>query len=373
MSDRPHVCQLITALPYGGAEHMVRDLVGAIEGVQFTVGYFGEEDALVPDISEAGATVQHFDEGFRFDPRGLKRCSQFLRNHDVDVLHLHLPYAQTIGRVIGARNDVDGIVSTQHNVPSNYHPVTRTTERLTRSLDDTTVAVSQGVERAFTGNAHAPGELGDEWCTIYNGIDVDEFARNVEQADGTAVRDRLGIEPETTTFLNVGRYVPVKGQTTLVRAMAHSDTDAQLIIVGHGELEETLRSEVGSHGVGDSVHVTGRVPEVHPYYAAADAFVSASKAEGLPITVLEAMAAALPVVAPDIPGVNEAVNDGETGALYPSGQVESLVTAIEEVTDSERQDQYGSAGRERVSRYFDVEQMADTYARLYERLYRNTP
>jgi len=371
VSDRPHVCQLITALPYGGAEHMVRDLVDAIEEVEFTVGYFGAEDALVPDITATGATGKHFDEAFRFDPRAAFRLHRFLSEHHVDVLHLHLPYAQTVGRLIGSLHDVDGIVSTQHNVPSNYHPVTRTTERLTRSLDDTTVAVSQGVERAFTGTAHSPSELGDEWCTIYNGIDVNEFARKTEAADGASVRDQLGIGPEATTFLNVGRYVPVKGQVALVRAFARSDSDAHLAIVGHGELEDALRAEAKRRDVADSVHVTGRVPEVHPYYAAADAFISASKAEGHPITVLEAMAAGLPVVAPDIPGVCEAVIDGETGILYPPGRSEGLVSAMSDLSDREKQHRYGTAGREHVSQHFDVDQMAETYARLYEQLYRS--
>jgi glycosyltransferase involved in cell wall biosynthesis len=117
--------------------------------------------------------------------------------------------------------------------------------------------------------------------------------------------------------------------------------------------------------------VTGRVPEVHPYYAAADAFISASKAEGHPITVLEAKAAGLPVIAPDIPGVREAVVSGETGILYPSGRTKCLISAMTELAVSEKQHRYGTAGRERVAQHFDVSQMAERYTRLYEQLYRN--
>ncbi|XGI82732.1 glycosyltransferase [Halorutilales archaeon Cl-col2-1] len=366
------VCQLITALPYGGAENMVRDLVSASDRIQFSVGFFGDEDALVPEIEEAGVPVRHFGEEFRFDPRAVKRFNSYLREKQIDILHLHLPYAQTLGRLIGSMNDVR-IVSTQHNVPSNYHPVTRTTERLTRSLDDKTVAVSQGVERAFTGSAHEPGELDDDWCTVYNGINVEKFAQKVKISDGVNIREQLNIDQETPIFLNVGRYVPVKGQSNLIDAFAQSKTDAHLIIVGHGELEKELRSEVKSHGVQDTVHITGRVPEVHPYYAAADAFVSGSKAEGHPITILEAMAASLPVVAPDIPGVREAVHDSETGILYPLGRVDSLLEAINEIAENEVQNQYGKAGYERAKEYFDVKTMSDSYTQIYRQLSKDSP
>lgn len=368
MTNSPRVCQLITALPYGGAEHMVRDLVSAADEIPFTVGIFGHEDDLAPDIEATGTTVRHFNEGFRFDPRGIKRFHRFLRENRFDVLHLHLPYTQTLGRLIGSVNDIEGIVSTQHNVPSNYHPVTRTTERLTRPLDDVTVAVSQGVERAFTGNSHEPGKLGNDWCTIYNGIDVKKFAKGVENADGMRVRQQLGIDPETPILLNVGRYVPVKGQPDLIANFDRIEADAHLVIVGHGELEEKLRFEVRRHDIKDSVHVTGRVPEVHPYYAAADVFVSASRAEGHPITILEAMSATLPVVAPAIPGVKEAVYDGETGILYPLGQPDKLLKAIEELTDDQTRKQYGKAGHVRAREHFDVRSMAESYIRLYERL-----
>lgn len=367
MVSKPHVLQLITALPYGGAEHTVRDLVAATDDVQFSVGFFGPEDALAADIEATGATVRHFDESFRFDPRAIVRFNRFLKENHVDVLHLHLPYAQTIGRVIGSLN-VDDIVSTQHNVPKNYHLVTRTTERITRPLDDVTVAVSKGVERAFTGSAHTPGQLDNNWCTIYNGIDVDEFGRGVENADGHSIRQQLDIPPDAPLFLNVGRYVPVKGQTTLIEAFAQSALDAHLVIIGHGPLKDTLRSEISNRGVENTVHVTGRVPEVHPYYAAADVFVSASESEGHPITVLEAMAATLPVIAPDIPGVREAVNNDETGVLYSPDRTGRLVQAMAELIEDEEQTRYGRAGYKRVESQFDVQIMANTYLRLYKRL-----
>jgi len=368
MSGRLRVCQLITALQYGGAENMVLDLVDSIDNAEFTVGYMEDRDDLVPDVEGVGASVRSFDEAFRFDPRTFVRLRRFLDGNDFDVVHTHLPYAQTVGRVAAATADIDVLVSTQHNVAGNYHPVTRTTERLTRRLDSTTVAVSNGVERSFTGRAHPPNEPGNSWCTIYNGIDVAGFNEAVEAVDVAATRAELDLDPETLTLLNVGRYVPVKRQREAIRATARAEFDVALLVVGDGPLDGELRSLAKELGVADRVRVTGRVPDIHPYYAVSDVFVSPSRGEGLPITLLEAMAAELPVVATDIPGTREVVDHETTGLLYEPGEIDTLCTHVDQFRNAAERESYGRAAYRRAREVFSVERMASSYARLYRRL-----
>lgn len=369
MTSRLRVALLINALPIGGAERLLVDLVEAASAeIDVEVLYLGRDDTLVPELRSAGATVHSLDESFRFDPRAIYRLGRRLRRTAPDVLHLHLPYAQTVGRLAAAATTC-AVVSTHHNVPSNYHPVTRSSERVTRPLDDVTVAVSQGVEEAFTGQAHPPNELGDKWCTIYNGIDIERFHTAVERAEGETVRESLGIPHSAPVVLNVARYIPVKGQTELVRRFAAADsTEAHLVLVGHGPLEDDLRDTAASEGVASRVHVTGRVPDVEPYYALADAFALASRAEGFGVVLLEAMAAELPVVAPAIRGVREVVLAEETGFLYPPGELARVTELLDRViSDSDRMEM-GIAGFHRARREFTSERMAATYLRLYRRL-----
>ncbi|WP_324665336.1 glycosyltransferase [Haloarcula sediminis] len=365
---RLKVLHLITALQYGGAENMVADLVETIDDVTFTVGYMEPKDDLVSRLVNAGATVKSFDEDFRFDPRAFARLRTFLRTTSFDVVHAHLPYAQTVGRLAAVGSGVAGIVSTQHNVADTWHPVTRATERATRPLDTVTVAVSNGVERSFTGSAHPPNQLGDDWCTIYNGIDVNGFRQRVDEVDTAAVRDEFDLDPETLTLLNVGRYVPVKRQREAIRAVATAPFDTQLLVVGDGPLKEDLRSRAAELGVSDRVHVTGRVADIEPFYAVGDVFLAPSRGEGHPVTLLEAMAARLPVVATDIPGIREVVVEGTTGQLYEPGDIESLLAALAELRDPTLRRAYGAAGRERASNTFSVERMAASYTELYRQV-----
>jgi len=366
------VCYLINQLAPSGAPTLLLDVVRATEDadVSYTVCFVEGDDSLVPELESTGADVVDFDAKFKFDPRALVRLARFFRRHEFDVLHAHLPYSQTIGRLAAAQGSVGAVVSTQHNVPANYHPVTRTLERATRPLDDATVAVSTGVERAFRGDAHRyDGTLDDGWCTIYNGIDVKGFARDVADADPTAVAaDVAGADP---LFLDVARYVPAKSQETLVDAMADVVADlpdAHLLLVGWGPREEALRDRVRERDLADHVTVTGRVPSVHPYYAAADAFVSSSTFEGLPITHLEAMAAGLPLVATAIPGVEEVVVDGETGRLVPPGNPAEIADAMVEVAEPNRRNCYGRAGYERAGSEFHIRETVDAHLRLYRQV-----
>lgn len=368
MDEPVRVCHLIPDLPYGGAEQMLVEIVTYLEEIDFVVGYFGDKDYLASDLEQAGAEVRNFGEAFRFDPRAFYRMTRFLQANQFDVLHTHLPYAQILGRIGSLFGNVDAVISTKHNVPSDNHPVTRPGTRLTREIDAVTVAVSNGVEYAFTGSSHPPNEIGGRWCTIYNGIDVDEFRHDVERADADRVAAELGLDPETPTALSIGRYVPVKQQEDAIEAVARRDRPIELIVAGWGPRKEKLRSKVRSEGVGDRVHVTGRVPAVHPYYALADVFVLPSRREGLPITLLEAMAAGLPVIATDIPGTREAVRDGETGLLYPPGDVSKLTELLDLAHDPQRLEEYGTAGLRRAREVFSVEQMASSYGELYREL-----
>lgn len=366
------VCYLINQLAPGGAPTLLSNLVEGMgdRDVTFTVCMIGGDDTLVADFESKGVEVVNFDAKFKFDPIAVLDLARFLRERDFDVLHAHLPYAQTLGRICSLFTDVDAVVSTQHNVPGNYHPVTRFTERVTRRLDDATIAVSRGVERAFRGDAHMfDGSLEDGWCTIHNGIDVEGFHDAVRSADAATVEPR--VSAEDLVYLNVSRYVPGKAQDVLIDAMEDvvaTEPGAKLFVVGWGKREAKLRQRVRDRGLEESVTITGRVPSVHEYYALADVFVSSSIHEGLPTTHLEAMAATVPIVGTEIPGVTEAVVDGETGTLVPPRDRSALSDAMLELVDEDERMRLAENGYDHVHEQFDTVSTVDRHHRLYESL-----
>lgn len=366
-----HVCFLINQVAPGGAPTLLLDIVRNTDDsdISYTVCVIEGDRSLVEDFENAGAEVVDFRAVFKFDPCALFRMLRFFRRQQFDIIHAHLPYAQILARTFGRLGGHDTIVSTQHNVPENYHPITRTLERLTRPFDSRTIAVSEGVERAFTGDS-ARYELGQDrqWCTIYNGIDVDEFHQTVVDAEVQSVREQWDVDTEYI-YLNISRYVSAKAQTDLLAAMTDvvaQEPDSHLFVVGWGPLEDDLCAAVESYGIDDHVTITGKVPTVHEYYALADAFVSSSVFEGMPIAHLEAMAAGLPLVATDIPGVNEVVVAGENGLLVPPKQPDRLAAAMLDIRSESAT--YGAASLQRVRNEFSIEETVQTHLMLYHEL-----
>lgn len=367
------VCFLINGLGPAGAETLLLDIIRHTddEDITYTVCFLEGEDALVPDLKAAGARVVDFDAAFKFDPRAIWRLARFFQREEFDILHAHLPYSQTLGRIFGRLGSQMTVVSTQHNVPNERHPITRTLEKLTRPLDTATIAVAEDIQRAFTGNAYRyEGHLSGQWCTIYNGISVEKHNECVRDANLVDFRSRKRIG-DGPVFLTIGRYVPAKAQSDLIAAMERLIDDqpsARLFIVGWGKLENELREIVEENGLSENVKVTGRVSneDIYKYYSLADVFVSSSIREGLPIAILEAMAAELPVVATNIFGVREVVENDETGILTPPNSPYRLADAMKQALMTN--EPLGECGYNRVLDRFDINQTTDLHIELYHEL-----
>jgi len=352
-----HVCHLVNSLSVGGAEQSIHNLVAADDETNYTVCALEADAELGPKIRKAGADVYLAREQFRFDPRAISRLRRELNRKRIDVLHTHLPYAQIVGRLAAPGTGIQAIVSTQHSLQQLYHPVMRTLEQATASCDDASVAVSNGVRASF-GDSR-PSRT---WRTIYNGIDATAFHRDVKNhSDPNSTDSR-------TTFLNVARCVPAKGQSVLIEAMddvVSELPDARLQIAGGGPLLEDLQNQVTERGLDEHIDLVGHVTSIEAYYAKADVFVLPSRIEGLPVTVLEAMAAELPVVASNIPGVSEVVADGETGRLVSQGDASELADAMVDIAKTSPQ-QTGQSGFKRIKKNFSISQMLESYLKLYD-------
>lgn len=374
-SRKLNVCFLINQLAPGGAPTLLLDIVkhtDADADIEYTICFIEGDDSLVTDFEDAGARVVDFGAEFKFDPRALWRMAQFFRREEFDLLHAHLPYAQTLGRLI-AQVGIDGpVVSTQHNFPEQYHPITRILERVTRPLDNATIAVSQAVEQAFTHTAmgHVYPDRNGRWCTIYNGVDVDRINAATADPNTQNVREKWDLG-SGLVFLSVGRYQPPKAQKALIRAMRYvvrDLPDATLLIVGWGPLEQELKQLVRDLQLEGTVIITGRAKPIEPYYAVADAFVLPSVSESFGIVFLEAMAAELPIVATDIPVVKEIIIDGETGLVVPPNDPSQLANAMIRLGDPELRRRFGRRGHTRVAERFDISRTTNAHINLYREL-----
>jgi glycosyltransferase involved in cell wall biosynthesis len=204
---------------------------------------------------------------------------------------------------------------------------------------------------------------------IPNGIPTDEYAPNPDRR--VQWRQAHGIEPHATVLTHVGRFAPPKNHALLVEAFAQvrSDAPLYLLLVGGGELENAVREQVAALGLQERVRFLGVRADVADILRASDVFVLSSRWEGNPMSVMEAMAAGLPVVSTAVGGVPELVRDRETGLLVPSEDAGALAQALQALVDDPAQRQaMGAAARRHAVAHFDIRHTVRGYEQLYERL-----
>lgn len=206
------------------------------------------------------------------------------------------------------------------------------------------------------------------------GVDTQRFRPRPEAI--AAVRGRLGIPLDAVVVLYVGRLHPDKGLAELGRAfedVAARRPGLHLVLVGPDE-GGLARLQEGVALARDRVHAVGRSAEPEMYMAAADLLCLPSYREGFGLSLLEAAATGLPVLASRIYGIVDAVEDGETGLLVPARDSAALAQALDRlVDDAALRTRLGRAGRERAERVFSKEVMQDAWRGLYERQLRQVP
>jgi glycosyltransferase involved in cell wall biosynthesis len=204
-----------------------------------------------------------------------------------------------------------------------------------------------------------------------NGVDVETWKPDASVR--TALRRELGLEDEFL-WIAVGRLEPVKDYPALLRAFAHLPESARLIIAGSGPLQDELLQLSTRLGLEKRVRFLGFQADVLRWLQVADAFVLCSLWEGLPMSLLEAAACALPAVATDIPGIGEVLVDGQTGLLAPVGDIEILAAKMRALmqTPLQKRAEMGLRARQSVVERFSLEAILDRWEAEYRnRLARN--
>jgi glycosyltransferase involved in cell wall biosynthesis len=209
------------------------------------------------------------------------------------------------------------------------------------------------------------GVARDRICVIRNGIDTNRF----NPAARAAARQQLAIASDDVVIGTVGRLVPVKDQSMLLRAAAELKRRTRrfrLLLAGDGPLRDALQEQAHALGIQNEVSFLGERRDVEVVLAACDVFVLSSLSEGLSNTILEAMSTGLPVVATRVGGADELVDDGRTGVLVPPAQPDALATALASlIDDPAARRTMGAAGRLKAEREFSIARMAADYEALY--------
>jgi glycosyltransferase involved in cell wall biosynthesis len=361
------IAYVLTSLGMGGAERQVLALAERMAGRGHTVKLL----VLRPVLPQEWTT--HLDI-VRLEMRrtpasfflGLLRGRRFLREFSPDLVHSHSFHANFVARLIKIVTPAPTVLSTVHNVNEGGWR-RMMAYRVTDPLSCCTTAVSRAVRDEFVRLGAVPEA---KCLVVSNGIDTAEFAPDPERRAEMRAASGAGV---SFVWLATGRIVPAKDYPNLLRAFARvreACSEAQLWIAGEapglGRMQvnaPTLRQEPQ-----DGVRWLGLCRDIPALLDAADAFVLSSAWEGMPLAVGEAMAMGKPVVATEVGGVRELMDDA--GLLVPPRNAEALAGAmisLEQATDQDRQTLCGQA-RARIQQKFGMDAKADEWERLYRTL-----
>lgn len=367
MSPRSRPRRIVLALESsgpGGAEHMIVQLArelsrggDAVTIASMRTGWMTERAAA------SGIPVWIAPQRRGLDPFWVPRFALRLLRERIDVVHTH-EFAMNIYAGAAARLASIPALATLHGRHwATEAPRRALAYRTLHRLGMQVAAVSKDLAGFLAERLALPAR---EIHVVYNGIEIpvlpDLDARERLRA---AVRAELALAPAAELALAVGNLYPVKDHATLLRAAALRP-GLTVAIAGRGGEEDRLRALAGVLGISERVRLLGLREDVARLLTAADVFVQPSRSEGLPLAVLEAMAAGLPVVASRVGGIHEAVIEGETGRLVLPGEPAALAAALADVLDTPgRRELLGRAGHERAAREFSVARMAQRYRALY--------
>jgi glycosyltransferase involved in cell wall biosynthesis len=350
------VLQVITPSRLAGAEIYVGALSQALaaRGAEVVV-LCKKIPQVVERMRQAGLDVRAGGIGGKLNLLSVFRLFHMLRKERIELVNSHLSTASLMAGLAGRLSGVP-TVATVHSLNS------AACFRLAGHL----IAVSQAVKKHLVGQGIPPERI----TVIYPGVDLGLFSRS---GNGSVVRQELGIPPQAVVVGMVGHLSRKKGHHVLLSAaerIVAARPDCRFLIVGGGPLMDVLEQAAGNAGLGAHVIFTGFRADVRDMIEAMDIVVQPSVAgEGLPASLLQAMALCKPVVASDLSGIPEIVEQDKTGLLVTPGDAGELAEAVLKLArDGTLRAEMGSAARERAETLFDFRVSVDRTLALYEEM-----
>lgn len=346
------ILQVIKDLDEGGAQVVVQHLVEELTAAGHEVAVAGMPGRLSPEFHVPQYGLPPTGSNPRLLPAGIRALQTAVRDFRPDIVHAHNPGTVPITAAVTARGRRVPALVTLHGSPQAQYAANA---RLVKVAGIPTVACGPAVADLMA-RAGAPVS-----ATVINGV-VAEASRGRSE-----VRAELGLGDTDFVICQVGRLVHQKHPELAVEALAQSQVNAHLLLVGTGELADGVRRLAQDKGVPERVHLLGARPDAADLMAAADVVQLSSRYEGLPLVLLEAMTLGRPVIGTDAPGITELIRDGEDGLLV-ANESPALADGIRRLATQEGLADRLAAGAQARAAEFTARRMAADYAALYAQL-----
>jgi sugar transferase (PEP-CTERM/EpsH1 system associated) len=370
MNKPIHILQVVHSLAIGGTERVVCDLVRNFNDGEFRssvccldeLGEFGE------GLRENGIPVHVLDRKPGLDFSLTSRLRRLYHRENVDVVHAHQYTPYFYASTAAFRAGMMPVIFTEHgrHWPDRFRIKRAVMNQLLRLTTAAYTAVSEFSRRSLIDYERIPAVAVQ---VIYNGIDPTEGHNEIDSRE--KIRSEAGLTNEDLLILSVGRMDPIKDFGTLIRAFAFVEKElprASLWIAGDGDAayKRQLTQLVEELELTNKIKLLGARRDVNRLLYGSDLFVLSSVTEATSMTILEAMAAGVAVLATDTGGNPELIIPDKTGMLVPVGEVAGMGKAMEFLLhDDERRKRIGEAGKHRIREKFSKELSVAQYRNLY--------
>lgn len=363
--------QLVLSLSPGGTERLVIEIVRALQPrVDSVVCCLDEPGAWAGELAALGVPVVSLGRTPGFHPELAMRIARVMTEREIDVVHCH-HYSPYVYGLLAAKLTNVSVVFTEHGRLSDGPPSTkrRFVNPLLSLLGGRICSVSADLREHMVAEGFPARRID----VVYNGI---EPGARADASQRAAARRELGVGDDALVVGTVGRLDPVKNLTAMLDAHAlllARHPAARAVIVGDGDERARLEARAAHLGIAHAVHFGGYRKDARALMAAFDVYLNCSSFEGVSLTILEAMAAGLPVIATPVGGNPEVVIDQETGLLVNGGAGPLADAMSRMLVDPARRHMMGDAGRRRVQQHFSMTRMVDSYAAAYLGAHHLTP
>lgn len=373
MFEKPKLLQIVRPTEGGIGRHIITLVNGLKEEFEITVAC-PQKSALEDKL--AGENIKTLplplagDVSLEKDYASFNILFKFMRQEQVHLAHAHGAKAALIARPAALCARVPSIYTVHNSIFNEHWPawknnIAAVVEHLLSWSTGCILTVSNALGEEIRHRQKIPHA---KIKVIHNGIQLSNFANKAGRQN---FKKEWHIPFNRTVVGTVARMAPQKGLSVLVKAAKQliGKYNVHFLIVGDGPLRGELEEQIRLCSINDYFTFTGMLKDISQAYSAMDIFVLPSITEGLPLTILEAMAFSLPVVATSVGGVPEIIEPGECGLLVPPGDHQALATKIAGLLDCPaKRTEFSHKGRQRVQEKFTAARMIEETKRIYYHL-----
>jgi glycosyltransferase involved in cell wall biosynthesis len=377
---KKRVLHLVSSNGLFGAEKVLLDIArfNNQNGTDVIVGAIknshNPHTEVVSEAERLGLETAIFESNGRMDPETMLQIKKYIRENRIDIVHTHNYKSDMLGFLATRFTDAKWIATNHvwHGTDKKLRFYEKLDSFILRFVDKV-IAVSDEIKDDLVKK----GIREDKIERIYNGIDTSAVSglrlavcgKN-SNGNGQQLRKKLGIAKNDIVVTTVGRLSPEKGYAVFLKAaekIIKKRNSTKFLIVGDGPLFKSHKSQVTSHKLQDYVKFLGIRNDIAEILSVTDIYVNASYIEGMPITILEAMRAGLPVVATRAGATPQVISHGRSGVLVDSGDPQRLADEIESlISDRSKRLKLGKHAYEDVRSKFSLERMGCDYAEVYQ-------